>query len=138
MKTSARMAAVRHFDTPPELRLRRALWKLGVRYRTHLRGVPGRPDLGLKGKRVAVFVDGCFWHGCPRCYVAPKRNADFWARKVRYNRARRRRVLAELKREGWTVVQVWGHEVERDLHRTMLRVRAAFLRSRGREIAPKA
>ena len=135
MNTSARMSAVRHFDTPPEMKLRRALWHKGLRFRTHLRGVPGRPDIGLKGRRVAVFVDGCFWHGCPVCYVAPRANAEFWSKKVEYNRTRRRQVRSQLRGSGWTVVEVWGHEVERDLPRTVSRIAHIFGKTRGRDIA---
>src|SRR5690349_19592581 len=72
-------------------------------WRRHIDAL-GRPDFAWPGQRVAVFIDGCFWHGCPRCYKAPKTNRSFWRDKVTSNRARDRRVTAELRRAGWVVV----------------------------------
>ena len=100
------MSRIRGKDTKPELVLRRALTALGVRYRVHNRRVPGTPDLSHTGSRVAVFVDGCFWHGCPRHYRPPRSRVEFWARKLEYNRDLRKRVTARLS--GWNVLQIWG------------------------------
>jgi len=111
MKTSERMSRVGHANTPLEIELRQAVWRLGGRYRLQLPGVPGRPDFGSRTKRVAVFVDGCFWHGCPTCYVEPARNRAFWRQKIVYNRRRREDVLRQLRSSDWAVVQVWGHDV---------------------------
>lgn len=122
MKTSVRMGRVRHFDTPIEVTLRRAVWAQGVRFRTHLKGIPGRPDFGLKTRKVAVFVDGCFWHGCPKCKNLPTTHQEFWREKVAYNQARRRHVRLALEKAGWQIVEVWGHEIERDIERVADRV----------------
>jgi DNA mismatch endonuclease, patch repair protein len=111
MKTSERMSKVGHANTPIEIHLRKAVWQLGGRYRLHLSGVPGRPDFGSRVRKVAVFVDGCFWHGCPTCYVQPLQNPTFWKEKLAYNRRRRAAVLHELRSDHWTVVQVWGHDI---------------------------
>jgi DNA mismatch endonuclease (patch repair protein) len=108
---SERMGRIGSKDTRPEMLLRRSLWALGVRYRLHPDGVPGRPDLVVPGARLAVFVDGCFWHGCPRHYTLPRNNRAFWLAKVERNRARRDAVLRELRREGWRVVQAWECDV---------------------------
>jgi DNA mismatch endonuclease (patch repair protein) len=126
MRTSDRMSRVHRHDTPIEVALRRAVWKRGVRFRVHLSGVEGRPDFGSKGLKIAVFVDGCFWHGCPMCYVAPNRNAKFWRDKVTYNKRRRREVVRSLEGDGWTVVQVWGHEIDRNLPKVAQRVDRVF------------
>jgi DNA mismatch endonuclease (patch repair protein) len=108
------MSRVRTRDTDPELRLRRALWAAGVRgWRTHPKGVLGRPDLAWKGRQVAVFVDGAFWHGHPEYYWG--QSGRFWDEKIDRNRARDARVNAELTELGWTVLRFWDFEVERDV-----------------------
>jgi len=71
----------------------------------------GRPDFVFRTSKVAVFVDGCFWHGCPRCYRPPRSNLEYWNAKHMRNRKRDRIVTKELRRMGWTVVRVWEHEL---------------------------
>lgn len=93
-------------------------------WRRHLRQLPGRPDFAWPRLRVAVFVDGCFWHGCPRCYRAPTRNTTFWAEKVAANRRRDRRVSARLRARGWSVLRVWECKVQAEA--TLSRVRKAL------------
>ena len=107
------MASIRGKDTGPEIAVRRILWRHGFRYRTHDRTVLGRPDISNKRKRLAVFVDGCFWHGCPKCYQEPETNRDFWRSKVEGNRRRREIVRDGLKRQGFRVIEIWEHEVSR-------------------------
>ena len=114
------MASVRDRDTTPELRLRRALWKAGLRYRLRYK-LPGKPDLVLVRARIAVFVDGCFWHGCPVHATMPKTNAEFWIEKLRMNVQRDLDVNDELARLGWKVVRFWSHEL-RDLTATTQRL----------------
>jgi len=105
------MSRIRSRDTGPELRLRRALWAGGLRYRLHATTPVGRPDLVFPGPRVAVFVDGCFWHGCPEHYVRPRSRTDFWTGKLRANIDRDRRQTLELENQGWRVVRLWEHTV---------------------------
>ena len=87
-KRSEVMKAVGRFDTAPELRLRSALWRRGLRYRKNYKMEGARPDICFLGSRLVVFVDGCFWHGCPDHYSAPKNNAAFWRKKLERNRER--------------------------------------------------
>lgn len=108
-----RMAKQKRRDTKPEIEIRRALFSLGHRYRVNY-PVPaiGRRtiDIAFTRARIAVFVDGCFWHGCPEHFVPPKNNADWWAQKIEANRERdavTRRRLSDL---GWKVIAVWEHE----------------------------
>ena len=75
-------------------------------WRRHL-NLPGKPDFAFRREKVAIFVDGCFWHGCPRCYKAPKGNAKFWEDKIEGNRRRDRRVDRQLRQRGWSVARVW-------------------------------
>lgn len=97
-------------DSTPEVLLRRALHRRGVRFRLHRRGLPGRPDLVLVRSRLAVFVDGCFWHACPQHGVLPKSNGEFWREKLEANVARDRRNDRELAELGWRAVRVWEHD----------------------------
>jgi DNA mismatch endonuclease (patch repair protein) len=97
-----------------ELLLAQELRKAGLKgWRRH-QPLPGRPDFTFPARRVVVFVDGCFWHGCPRCYKAPARNAAFWARKVTANKRRDRRVVRSLGQHGWKVLRIWEHLLSRN------------------------
>ena len=106
---SAVMRRVKGRDTAPELKVRRMLRAAGIGYRLGGCGLPGRPDVVMKGRGVALFVHGCFWHGhdCPRGARKPQSNADYWTAKIERNRARDARVEATLTAEGWRVMTVW-------------------------------
>lgn len=107
------MQANRRRDTKPELRLRSEVHRRGLRYRVDVqpvRTIRSRADLVFTPVKVAVFVDGCFWHGCPHHRVAPKTNASYWTAKIEGNMSRDRRVTEGLEREGWTVLRIWEHE----------------------------
>ena len=110
-KRSRVMSAIRSKNTGPELAVRRIVWSMGVRYRIHDRSVFGTPDISNKSRGVAVFIDGCFWHGCGRCYREPRTNTGFWRDKIANNKRRRRRVASRLRSEGWSVLQFWEHSV---------------------------
>jgi DNA mismatch endonuclease (patch repair protein) len=97
-------------DTRPELLLRKACWSAGLRYRLGSK-IFGSPDFIFPAHRVAVFVDGCFWHGCPQHYKAPVTHADYWRNKLHANRQRDGVVTRRLEAEGWTVVRIWEHTV---------------------------
>ena len=107
------MRAVRGRNTAPELFMRRLLTRLGYRYRLHRADLPGKPDLAFIGRRKALFVHGCFWHGhgCARGSRAPKTNAAFWAAKIARNRARDASVEAAFAAIGWRTLAVWGCEL---------------------------
>ena len=106
--------------TSPERALASGLWHKGLRYFTHGgyrsvkgRGLEGQPDLVFPKKRLVVFVDGCFWHGCPQCDKRPEQSGTFWASKIDANRQRDRRVTAALESEGWMVLRVPEHSVRK-------------------------
>ncbi|WP_329365282.1 very short patch repair endonuclease [Streptomyces sp. NBC_00669] len=112
-KIRARMSKQRSRDTDIEMNLRRTLHAAGLRYRLHrkpLKGVRREADILFGPARVAVFVDGCFWHGCPEHVTWPKNNAGFWREKIEKNRARDRDTDARLAEAGWASVRVWEHE----------------------------
>lgn len=111
------MLACRSRDTRPEILLRSAVHRLGLRFRVCIRPVPGvrrTADLVFTRQRLAVFVDGCFWHGCPEHYTAPKTNTGYWAEKVHANRRRDRDTDARLEEQGWTVMRFWEHQDPRE------------------------
>ena len=108
-KRSAVMARVKGKDTKPELAVRGILRAAGIGYRLGGQGLSGRPDLVMKGRRLVVFVHGCFWHGhdCPRGARQPRANADYWTSKIGRNRTRDAANAAALAADGWRVITVW-------------------------------
>lgn len=108
------MSRNRGKDTGPERRVRSALHRRGLRFRKHVRDLPGKPDIVFSRARVVVFVDGDFWHGFrfPQWEV---KLSLFWRRKISETRKRDRRNFAKLRRRGWTVLRIWEHEVDRDV-----------------------
>ena len=119
------MSKIRSKNTQPELLLRKYLWAKGVRgWRVHQK-LPGRPDLYFGPKKVAVFVDGCFWHKCPQCYRAPKSHKKFWNAKIRRNIARDIENDAALKEMGVTILRFWEHEVKKDTGKCYKKIRKA-------------
>ena len=110
-----------------EVRLARLLRKAGISgWRRHL-SIPGRPDFAFKKQKVAVFVDGCFWHGCPRCFRLPKQNRAFWKAKIEGNRRRDRSVNGRLRRLGWEVVRIRECRLKSP-ESALFRIRAALPR----------
>ncbi|MBH0779054.1 very short patch repair endonuclease [Nocardia bovistercoris] len=111
--TSARMSRQRRSGTKPELALRRELHRRGLRYfvdRAPLAGQRRRADVVFPRLRVAVYVDGCFWHRCPEHATDPKNNGEWWARKLAGNVTRDRATDAQLDAAGWRVLRIWEHE----------------------------
>lgn len=113
-KRSAVMARVKSKDTSPEKAVRRILTRLGARYRLHRKDLPGNPDIVMPGRKLAVFVHGCFWHGhdCARGSRVPKANRDYWLAKVGRNKARDEKAQEALRADGWTVETVWECELK--------------------------
>jgi DNA mismatch endonuclease (patch repair protein) len=111
------MLGNRNRDTAPELALRRLVHAAGLRYRVSAKPLPGMrrtADLLFRPTRVAVFVDGCFWHGCPQHFVPPKTNPDYWREKIGRNMQRDRDTDARLAEEGWLVLRFWEHQPPKD------------------------
>lgn len=112
------MVANRSRDTKPELRVRSAVHRRGLRYRVAARPIPGlqrTADMVFRPAKVAVFIDGCFWHGCPEHYVGPRTNADYWSAKVARNRWRDSDTDKRLRDAGWTVLRFWEHEPSQEV-----------------------
>ncbi|MET8214983.1 very short patch repair endonuclease [Streptomyces hirsutus] len=120
-------------DTAPEVAVRKLLHASGMRYRVNV-PVPGMPrrtiDIAFPKVKIAVFLDGCFWHGCPEHATHPRANAEWWRAKLDKNTARDLETTEHLAAEGWTVLRFWEHEVPDDVASTV-RAKVFSLRSRG-------
>lgn len=116
------MSRIRNKNTQPEIIIRKMLWALGLRYRIH-HCLPGKPDIVFPKQRLAVFIDGCFWHRCPMHYQAPATRPEFWEAKIAGNIRRDRKVDERLVKDGWFVLRIWEHEVRDDPERTVQAIR---------------
>lgn len=116
---SRMMAGIRGANTQPEVRLRKALHRRGLRFRLHRAGLPGRPDIVFPGRMAAVMVHGCFWHRHPGCRFAtvPATRPEFWQEKFRANVERDARNVAALRKLGWRVRVVWECDIRQDVDR---------------------
>ncbi|WP_229700982.1 very short patch repair endonuclease [Streptomyces camponoticapitis] len=126
------MTANKGKDTKPEMLLRAALHRKGLRYRVGIRPLPElrrTADVVFPKVKVAVFVDGCFWHGCPDHYRPSKQNSEAWSKKVKENRDRDTATTIALKEQGWTVLRFWEHE---DLELAAEEIRATVEHRRAR------
>jgi DNA mismatch endonuclease (patch repair protein) len=108
-KRSYIMSRIKRSKTKPELVLRAILKGTGLTYQP--KGVYGNPDFADKKKKVVIFVNGCFWHGCPIHYEKPKSNVKYWASKIKRNRERDATVNAKLEADGWRVIRIWEHQI---------------------------
>ncbi len=115
------MSRIRSKGTKPELAFKKALKGSRLRYQAK---VFGKPDFSSKKKMVAIFIDGCFWHKCPKCYRPPQSNKGYWRPKIRRNVARAKKVEITLKGEGWRVVRFWEHEVMQNEERCLKKISA--------------
>jgi DNA mismatch endonuclease (patch repair protein) len=133
---SSLMSRIKSADTRPELTIRRTLFRLGYRYRLHVRKLPGRPDIVFPGRNCVIFVHGCFWHRhcCGRAYK-PQTRPQFWKAKFAANISRDRRSIAELNALGWKVFVVW--ECETDDLNTLRRLVRFLGPPRIKKIAPQ-
>jgi len=112
------------------VRLRRALWRLGLRFRIGHK-LAGTPDIVFPRARLVVFIDGCFWHRCPKHSHMPKSNIGYWKKKFQGNKERDIRVNRKLKRQGWRVLRVWEHEVASELEFLSGSIKKALKNRRG-------
>ena len=123
--TSKVMSANRAKNTQPELILRKALSREGISgYRLNWKKAPGRPDIAFPARRIAIFINGCFWHSCPYCHPSlPRSHTGFWKRKFENNRRRDKEKTTQLRREGWKVLTIWECRLKKDPRRAINRVR---------------
>lgn len=117
MNRSENMKRIKSKDTSIEIKLRKALWHKGYRYRKNCKDIFGVPDICFKGKKIAIFCDSEFWHGKDYLEkgILPKTNTDFWKKKIIKNIKRDKAVNKKLKNEGWEVLRFWGNEIKNNL-----------------------
>jgi DNA mismatch endonuclease (patch repair protein) len=112
IKRSEIMRCVKSKNTSPEIKLRSLLFRNGIRgWRLHAKGLPGNPDIVFNTKKLAIFVDGCFWHGCSICYRRPSSNRKYWDKKLLRNILRDNKNTNELRKMGWKVLRFWEHDI---------------------------
>ncbi|WP_088006082.1 very short patch repair endonuclease [Indiicoccus explosivorum] len=97
----------------------KALWHRGFRFRKNVRKLKGTPDIVMQKYKIVIFIDSCFWHGCPEHFKRPKSNQDFWDKKISRNRERDKEVDEFYKERNWNVKHVWEHEIRKDLKKTV-------------------
>lgn len=120
------MSAIRSENTQPEITLRKALWARGSRFRVHYG--KEKIDIAFPSKKLAIFVDGCFWHACPEHSHLPRTNKSYWHPKLKRNVERDKAKEERLKTEGWTVLRFWEHELK-DIGRILNRIQAVLEQS---------
>ena len=134
---SKAMGAVRgRGNKTTELQLRLALVRAGIKgWRMHPSGVQGKPDVYFPRSKVAIFADGCFWHGCEKCGHFPRKNPSFWRAKIERNRARDGKTTAELETQGVRVLRFWEHELQEDLAGCVTRVQRSRINNRKKGVS---
>lgn len=120
------MSRIRSTNTSPERILRSSLWRANLRFRLRSKIAYGRPDILFPSKKIAIFIDGCFWHGCPEHYVRPRTRHEFWSSKLRSNVERDRRQTLQFEAAGWRVCRFWEHEILESLPAVVDAVREAL------------
>jgi len=118
------MASIKSSETRPEVLLRKNLWAQGLRNYRKYPKLPGRPDLCFPTQKLVIFVDGCFWHGCPSHCRLPKKNSDYWTEKIAYNQERDLRINRELQSNGFTVLRIWEHDITGDVLQIVQQVKS--------------
>lgn len=114
------MSRIRGKNTKPEIFVRKFLYSQGIRYRIHSK-LPGKPDIVIRKSKLAVFINGCFWHGHKNCkdFSLPKTRTDFWKNKIEGNRLRDRKNSASLRKSGWHVLIIWECELQKNKEKTL-------------------
>lgn len=109
------MSQIKYKDTKPEINLRKLLFSKNIRgYRTNAK-ITGRPDICFTKYKIAIFIDGCYWHKCLKCYKEPQTNKQFWINKINNNVERDKKTNEILSNEGWTVIRFWEHEIKNNI-----------------------
>jgi DNA mismatch endonuclease, patch repair protein len=123
------MSRIRGKNTGPEVKLRKLLFAEAIRgYRIH-HNLPGKPDIVFTKKKIAIFVDGCFWHKCPVCFQEPETRKEFWMKKIQSNVDRAAKVNAQLRTDGWTVIRIWEHEIRKEPEEVVKRISEALTKT---------
>jgi len=116
---SYNMSRIKAKNTKPEIILRKALFRNGLRgYRIHY-SLYGKPDIVFTKYKLAIFMDGCFWHKCPKCFITPETRTDYWTEKIENNKKRDEIINQKLLSKGWLVLRFWEHQIEKELDKVL-------------------
>ena len=123
--TSKIMSRIKGKNTKPEIILRKEMWKNGIKgYRLHWNKAPGRPDIAFPGKKVAIFVNGCYWHRCPSCNPPlPKTHQKFWKEKFEKNKKRDKKKINDLQEGGWRVLVIWECKIKENIDECLNKIK---------------
>jgi DNA mismatch endonuclease, patch repair protein len=110
------MQAVRSKNTKLELAVTKELWKRGIRFRKNVSGLFGKPDIAIKKHKIVIFIDSCFWHGCELHCRLPKKNEEFWIKKIKRNKERDKEVTNYYIDNGWNILRIWEHELNENFN----------------------
>ena len=121
-KRSEIMKKVKAKDTRLEKSVRSALWRLGYRFRKHDPNLPGKPDMVFAGAKTVVFIDSCFWHGCPKHLRMPKSNRDYWRHKIEGNRTRDEDINRQYRDLDWQAIRIWEHTIRESFEETICKL----------------
>ena len=121
-RRSWNMSRIPSKNTKPELKIRKALWHMGYRYRLHYKKLPGKPDIVFVKDKIAIFVHGCFWHRHKNCIEAsrPKSNSEYWEIKINKNIERDKKYIKEIKKLGWKVIVIWECFIHNEMENNIL------------------
>ncbi len=125
------MRAVKSKDSKMEIKFRSALWRKGLRFYKNVENMPGKPDIIFPRRKVVIFLDSCFWHGCPIHLRLPNSNAEYWQIKIETNRNRDIKINAIYREMHWQVMRVWEHELKKNFNSTLLKISEALVQLRN-------
>lgn len=116
------MQAVKSKDSKMEVKFRSSLWRRGFRFFKNVKSLPGKPDVVFPKKKIAIFLDSCFWHGCPLHLKLPVSNADYWRNKIEKNRNRDKEINTIYKEMNWKILRIWEHDLKTDFESCLVKV----------------
>lgn len=125
-KRSEIMSKIRSRETKLEVKFRKELWKAGYRYRKNVTDFFGKPDILLRKRKTVIFIDSCFWHGCPKHFRIPATRKKFWEAKIDRNKERDREVILHYRKIDWKIIRVWEHEMKKDLPKAVKKILRHF------------
>jgi len=121
-RRSSNMSKIKSINTLPEIKIRKALWKMGYRYRLYYKKLPGKPDIVIVNQKIVIFIHGCFWHRHRNCIEAsrPKTNSAYWEEKLLKNVERDKKYRKEIKKLGWKIITIWECNINKEIEKNIL------------------
>jgi len=121
-KRSQIMQKIKSKNTKLENKIISDLWKKGYRFRRNVTSLYGKPDIAIKKYKIVIFIDSCFWHGCPDHCRMPTSNKPYWENKIKRNKERDKKVVEYFKKKGWNILRIWEHELKNDYETTISKI----------------